>query len=52
MVSILAIGVVLDAWVYIAAGVAAAGIAGAGIVMKQKDKKKAAAKAAKLRSSR
>lgn len=52
MVSILALGVVLDLWVYIAAGAAAAGIAIGGIVMKQKDKKKAAAKAAKLRASR
>lgn len=47
-----AVGVVLDTWVYIAAGVVAAGAAVGGIVMKQKDKKKQAEKAARLRSSR
>lgn len=47
-----AVGVVLDTWVYVVAGLVAAGAAVGGIVMNQKDKKKKAAKAAKIRSSR
>jgi LPXTG-motif cell wall-anchored protein len=53
MVSILAaVGVVLDTWVYIVVGVlAVAGVAGA-LVMKKKEKDKAAAKAARVRAGR
>lgn len=52
MVSILALGVVLDLWVYIAAGAVAAGLAAWGILNNMKEKKNKEAKAAKLRSSR
>lgn len=45
MVSILALGVVLDTWVYIVAGVGAVGIAAAGVVMKKKENASKAAKA-------
>lgn len=53
MVSILAaVGVVLDLWVYIAAGVVALGAVVFGVMNNIKDKKKKEAKAAKLRQSR
>lgn len=45
MVSILALGVVLDTWVYIVAGVAAAGLAVGGVVLKKKENASKAAKA-------
>jgi hypothetical protein len=52
MILVPALGVVMDTWVYIVAGVVAVGAAAGGVVMKQKEKKKAADKAARLRSSR
>jgi hypothetical protein len=52
MVSILALGVVLDTWVYIVAGVVAVGVVAGAFVMKKKEKEKAAAKARAQRASR